>query len=126
MAKPKKYQSVEEIQPVIDEYISECTIHERPMTYTGLSYALGFSSRTTLWNYSKRDDALSEPVKRAMLRIEQDYEEGLRSGSPTGSIFALKNRGWSDKTEIEHSTVDDDGKKTGFKFVDGPKDRDNK
>lgn len=102
-----KYKSAEELQRKIDEYVDDCTEREKPMTYTGLAYYLDFASRQSLWEYSKRKDDLSLPVKRAMLRIEQDYEERLASGSPTGSIFALKNRGWSDKTEVEHSGTPD-------------------
>jgi hypothetical protein len=31
------------------------------------------------------------------------YEEQLSGTAPTGSIFALKNMGWKDKTETEIS-----------------------
>ena len=115
------YKDVKELQDKIDNYIAHQTTNELPLTYTGLSYFLGFASRQSLWEYSKRNDDLSLPVKRAMLRIEQSYEEHLVEGNATGSIFALKNRGWRDKTELEHSTIDSDGKPTGFNFVDPPK-----
>ena len=99
----RKFNSAEELQNRIDDYISQCEEDEKPMTYSGIAYHLGFASRQSIWEYSKRTDELSLPIKRAMLRIEQSYEEGLYGRSPTGSIFALKNRGWSDRTEIEHS-----------------------
>lgn len=100
-----KYKTAKELQKKIDEFIDLCEEKHKPITYTGLAYHLGFASRQSIWEYSKRDDDLSLPIKRAMLRIEQYYEEGLSAGSPTGSIFALKNRGWTDKTEhdLNHS-----------------------
>ena len=36
--------------------------------------------------------------------VEHGYEKDLRSDKPTGSIFALKNMGWVDKQEIDHTT----------------------
>ena len=37
------------------------------------------------------------------MKIENGYEKRLFENNPTGSIFALKNMGWKDKTETEHS-----------------------
>jgi len=123
MGKKPLYESAESLQEKIDEYIELCgdVDNPKPLTYTGLAYHLGFSSRQSVWVYSKREDELSLPIKRAMLRIEQSYEEGLRSQHSTGSIFALKNRGWRDKAEVELSTIDEDGKSKGFNFVEAPK-----
>jgi hypothetical protein len=100
-----KYKNAKELQEKIDAYINLCedVDNPKPLTYTGLAYHLGFASRQSIWEYSKRTDELSLPIKRAMLRIEQSYEESLRSNNSTGSIFALKNRGWRDKQEHEHS-----------------------
>lgn len=100
------FKTAKELQEKIDEYIELCTSdieNIKPLTYTGLAYHLGFASRQSIWEYSKRKDELALPVKRAMLRIEQSYEEALHGNSPTGSIFALKNRGWRDKQELEHT-----------------------
>jgi len=42
--------------------------------------------------------------------VEHSYELGLRGQNPTGSIFGLKNFGWSDKQSIELSEkVQDSG-----------------
>ena len=44
----------------------------------------------------------SDSVKRAKLLIENGYEVDLRkTGNPAGSIFALKNMGWSDRHDVE-------------------------
>lgn len=89
--------NIKELQDNIDNYINEYTAMEKPLTFSGLAYALGFSTRQTLNDYVKRKDETSLPIKRAMLRIEQGYEERLALPNSTGSIFALKNRGWRDK-----------------------------
>ena len=35
--------------------------------------------------------------------VECEYEKRLAGQSPTGAIFALKNMGWKDKSEVEQS-----------------------
>lgn len=71
-----------------------------PHTWTGLARNLGFESRQSLEDYKKRD-GFSYPIKKALLRIEELYEQSLFGRNPTGSIFALKNFGWRDKQEME-------------------------
>lgn len=95
--------NIDELQLKLDCYINLCEEGDETAGFSGLAYYLGFSSRQSLYEYAKRDDALSLPIKRALLYIESDYEKILRHQSCTGAIFALKNRGWTDKTEIEHS-----------------------
>ena len=97
---------VDEIQNKIDLYFESLgrisadgdTVTDDP-TFCGLALALGYSSRTSLWENANAGNPISEPIKRSLLRIEESYEKGLRFQSCTGSIFALKNRGWTDKTE---------------------------
>ena len=103
MGKPLKYNNADELQIQIDAYFANCLEREAPYTFSGLAYFLGFLERKSLYEYAQRGDELSTPIKKATLRIEQDYEEHLRKTSCTGAIFALKNRGWTDKTEVEHS-----------------------
>jgi len=111
---------VDEIQSKIDLYFESLerinadgdTVTDDP-TFCGLALALGYSSRTSLWENANAGNPISEPIKRAMLRIEESYEKGLRFQTCTGAIFALKNRGWADKSEVEHSgsvTIIDDVK----------------
>jgi hypothetical protein len=38
--------------------------------------------------------------------IESGYEQRLFESSPTGAIFALKNFGWEDRRQNEHSGPD--------------------
>ncbi len=78
------------------EYFESCIETPEKATITGLALFLGFCSRGTLNEYAKKDK-FSDIIKRAMLTVENSYET---SGN-TFDIFALKNMGWKDKTEVE-------------------------
>lgn len=96
---------VEAIQAKIDAYFSNLKQEEDLPTYCGLALALGYSSRTTLWNNANANSKIAEPIKRAMLMVDESYERQLRTTSPTGAIFALKNRGWRDKPEDDDNAL---------------------
>lgn len=111
------FETADEIQKQIDEYfqsgmkIRTVIVGKPPNqqavqlpcpTITGLAIFLGFESRQSFYDYEQRPE-FSYTIKRARLFIECEYEEILQvSPSPTGAIFALKNMGWKDKTEVEH------------------------
>lgn len=124
-----EYSSPEEMQKVIDEYFEWCrgefsekiiekydeetgeikqyketiTIREpERYTITGLGLYLGFSCRET-FDYYQQKPEFSDTVKRAKYRVENRYEKALENNNAAGSIFALKNMGWVDKSEI-HNT----------------------
>lgn len=78
-----------------------------PPTITGLALHLGFASRQSFYDYEERGE-YSYIIKNARLRVEKGYELRLHGNNPTGSIFALKNMGWSDKQEIEQKTTMED------------------
>lgn len=80
-----------------------CVRNPEIPTITGLALFLGFSSKSTLYEYTKQPE-FSDSIKRGLLRIEKNYEAGLWSDKPTGVIFALKNMGWVDKKELDHTT----------------------
>ena len=111
------FKANEELQDKIDEYFNDGvktktviigkapnqeTVEIPVPTITGLVYFLGFASRQSFYDYEKQDH-LSYTIKRARLFIESEYEAQLQIGNTTGAIFALKNMGWADKTEIEHT-----------------------
>ena len=97
--RPSLFKSAEDLKDAIDAYfLDKDQIH----TITGLALHLGFSDRQSLYDYQERPE-FSCIIKKARLRIENVYEQRLLSNSPTGSIFALKNMGWKDKVETEHS-----------------------
>lgn len=112
--RPLAFKTAEELEKRIDEYFSNgCEkiikytlngdTYEVPLpTVCGLALFLGFSSRQSLLDYQNRDEYF-DTIKRAKTRIEMMYEQKLHENSCTGSIFALKNLGWSDKSEIDHN-----------------------
>jgi hypothetical protein len=102
MARPRKYNDENELQEEVLKYFEQCKeSNERP-TVTGLALFLGFASKQSLYDYEK-NDKFSYPIKRALTMIECELEKRLENQSVSGIIFALKNMGWTDKVQTEHS-----------------------
>jgi hypothetical protein len=115
--RPALFDSPKSLQVKIDEYF-ETGIKEKSIiigkgekakeikikipTITGLCRFLGFESRQSFYAYEDKVE-YCYTIKRARLFIEQEYEEQLSIGNTVGAIFALKNMGWSDKSEIDHN-----------------------
>lgn len=85
-------------QQLIDNYFAT----NENVTICGLALALGFSTRETLYDYACKPD-FSDIINKARLRVEAEYENKLSTQTCTGSIFALKNMGWKDKTEVDQN-----------------------
>ena len=101
--RPRLYESPEDFDAKVLEYHQYCKTEQEPVTWTGLALFLGFSSRQSIDEYAKYD-GFSDSVKKAKTLVEWEYEKRLIQGHPAGPIFALKNMGWSDKQEIDHTT----------------------
>jgi hypothetical protein len=82
-----------------DPYLDWKRLPEPP-TITGLTLFLGFESRQSFYDYCEKGE-FSYALKRFRTMIECKYEQNLHGTTPTGSIFALKNMGWKDKTESD-------------------------
>ena len=100
--RPRKICSPEEFDRLVDAYMADRTEREKPITLTGCLLHMGIFSRSTLDDYEGYE-GFSEPVKRLRATVAQAYEERLHGANATGSIFALKNMGWSDRQELEHT-----------------------
>lgn len=96
--RPRVFDSADEMQAAIDGYFSLLKETKGKSTVTGLALALGFESRQSIYDY-KESGEFSYIIKRALLQVENGYEERLSENNVTGAIFALKNMGWKDKTE---------------------------
>lgn len=85
----------------------KCVREPEGKTITGLVLYLGFVSRQSLTDYQERiqNKQYADIIRRARLRIENAYEHSLNGTTPTGPIFALKNMGWKDKTEVESNVT---------------------
>jgi hypothetical protein len=76
--------------------------YPEPATVTGLTLYIGFSDRSSLDDYEKKEE-FSHIIKKARKLVEYGYEMRLHGDKNTGAIFALKNMGWKDKQELEHT-----------------------
>lgn len=111
MARKQKFESVEQMQELIDEYFDGCEgtilkepdgrpartkdgdiiyIGKRPPTIPGLALALGFSSRQSLYNYKAKKEFM-DTISRAQTRVEQYTAERLFDrDAQRGAQFALE------------------------------------
>lgn len=95
--RPATYETPDALIEQVVGYFDYCNTKKEKATVTGLTLYLGFSSRASLDDYTKRSDEFSYIIKRAKLAVENSYELSGQSFD----IFALKNMGWKDKTETE-------------------------
>jgi hypothetical protein len=112
VGRPPKYKTVKDLQKAIDTYFDEVLkvkndngeveYVDHP-TITGLALHLGFESRQSLYDYKGKEE-FSYTIKRAITRIESVHERNLLNNGSTGSIFWLKNRGWTDKQYLDHTS----------------------
>lgn len=113
--RPRKYQTVEEMEKAIDEYFlhgmrkkkvvvgppnNRRTEEIEVPTVTGLALWLGFTSRNALLAYEGYSEEFFGTLKKAKTFIEEHYEELMQTGNPAGPIFALKNFGWRDSHDF--------------------------
>ena len=117
--RPALFNTVEDLEELIERYFAECDLTSKAPTITGLALHLGFESRQSVYDYEKRSDEFSYTIKRSRLRVENSYEKHLLSNTATGAIFALKNFGWADKQEIDHTTKGESINPTPIKFTKG-------
>ncbi|MCC8043906.1 MAG: DNA-packaging protein [Clostridiales bacterium] len=76
--------------PVLDKFSQPIYVGKHPPTSAGLARALGFNSRTSLWNYRGKKE-FKDTIDAAMLRLEEYTEQRLfdRDGI-NGARFSLQ------------------------------------
>lgn len=119
--RPAIYDDPQKLSEAIEDYFNPMTYTEEKtkqgivksetgrqprtkVTMSGLAYHLGFESRQSIYDYKEKVE-FSYIIKRALLLVEMSYEQRLSEQACTGSIFALKNMGWKDKTEVDQNTT---------------------
>lgn len=112
MGRPLKFQTVQELEDKINKYFADTKIED--WTITGLAIALD-TFRDVLIDYGSgkydtEDRDFSNTVKKAKHMVEHSYELDLKKSGRTGTIFALKNFNWKDKSETDITTA---GEKLG-------------
>ena len=96
--RPRIWKDAFELEELVNQYFDST---DRP-TLSGLAVYLKID-RQTLYNYKERDEFF-DIIKRATSKVESIYEErAIYENNPTGVIFALKNMGWTDKQQLEHT-----------------------
>lgn len=100
--RPRIYEEPESLEIACDNYFAECVEKNERPTVTGLALFLGFASKQSLYDYEKQEE-FSYPIKKSLTKIENALEKKLDQQAVTGIIFALKNMGWTDRHELEHS-----------------------
>lgn len=99
VGRPRKIDSPETFDALVDSYLAMCRNAEKPepITLTGMILALGLCSRDGLDGYAEYPE-FADSVKRAKMFIEHEYEKRLIvSTNAAAPIFALKNFGWKDR-----------------------------
>lgn len=101
LGRPLLLTDAKEVKAKMDAYFEETP--KEDWTITGLALSLN-TSRRTLLNYDKREGSedLSDLIDWARDKVENSYELDLKRHGRTGTIFALKNFDWKDKTEVEN------------------------
>ena len=103
IGRPRVIDSPETFDALVDNYINMCKQAGEPILLTGMILSLGLTSKEGFYQYQEYPE-FSDSVKRARMLIELEYEKRLNNGSNAAApIFALKNFGWADKQELEHS-----------------------
>ena len=122
---PPLYDNEIELGNKIDEYFDQCkpvylkdeeghVITDKKGGYvltnlnapslSGLALYLGYASRQSIYD-NEKNDKFSYIIKRARSRVEEwIYQHSLDASVPAAvGIFILKQFGYTDKQEIEHS-----------------------
>ena len=113
--RPLKFATVEILQEQIDKYFNETPKDE--WTITGLALALD-TTRKTLCDYEDERPEFLNTIKKAKLKVENGYEIDLKKHGRPGTIFALKNFDWKDKTEQDITSGGEILNPVMVKFID--------
>lgn len=104
VGRPPKWNSVEQLESLIESYFEDCKQRDEPPFITELCVWLD-TSRKVLLEYEEKEE-FSNTIKRAKAKCEMAVEKGmmLNKMNATASIFNLKNNyDWKDKTEQDIS-----------------------
>lgn len=55
----------------------------------------------------KIDMEFTNAIRKAKEMVENSYEIDLKQSGRTGTIFALKNFGWKDQSEVVNTVIQD-------------------
>ena len=105
--RPPKYETPEQMLPLIQEYFDMVTTKTgicKP-TISGLIFHLGFADRSAWYKYMEKQE-FRHTLKKVETFIEACYEQHLHNFNWAGAAFALRNiRGeyWKDETTVNNN-----------------------
>lgn len=113
MARPKKYNQDEMIE-IIDTYTEAEDI---PILKEVCQ--LNRWNHKYIYELADKNEKLSESIKMLIYKKEVSLEKLGLMGivNSTMAIFSLKQLGWTDKQETQHTTVGADGKPKGLEII---------
>jgi hypothetical protein len=97
--RPKKWDSPEALQKDIDRYWAYCKDENKPPTIAGLAYYTNVD-RHTIYNYAEKDEFF-HIIKKAREYILMTLEEESIVNGKAGTIFVMKQYGYTDKHEVD-------------------------
>jgi hypothetical protein len=99
--RPPLFKTKEELQEKLDAYKQYLLETGKPPTIAGLAYYTGID-RQTIYNYSEKDEFFGI-IKEFRNFVMMNYEELAIDKGNGGIVFLLKNYGYTDRQELEHS-----------------------
>jgi len=112
--RPRIWDTPEELQKAVDSYFKYCDEEGKPYTIAGLAVFLEVD-RQTIYNYEKKQQYF-DTIKKARNKIYNFMEEWAITKGNAGTIFLMKNYGYTDRQEV--SVESNDFKHMLGKFVD--------
>lgn len=95
------FKTKEDLEAKLDLYKQYLQESGKPPTIAGLAYYTGID-RQTIYNYSEKDEFF-DTLKGFRDFVIMNYEELAIEKGNGGIVFLLKNYGYTDKQEVEHS-----------------------
>lgn len=105
--RPPLFTDPADIERIGKEYYAQRVADDIPPTINGLAVALGMC-RDSLNEYRKKPE-FSDAMKTVLTPIQDWWERKLSGTSPTGTIFWLKNQGWTDERSVKQELTGKDG-----------------
>lgn len=109
---PPHYKTHDELWNKAVEYFESVTTSSGIIraTITGVTNYVGFASRSSWDDYSKRSVEFSYTVAKIKMIVVEWYERNLHGYNWAGSAFALRNMdsgNWKDEvTQHQHQTIE--------------------
>ena len=101
--RPPMYETPEQLIEKACEYfeLETNTAGVCKPTISGLTFHLGFSSRTSFYDYKSKNQDFMYTINRIITFIESCYEKNLHGFAWAGAAFALRNinsADWKEET----------------------------